>query len=307
MNNLQVIGDFEILDSKTLTIYGNIENPLFFAKEVAEWIDYSKTSQGYYDVSTMLKSVDEHEKLKLTSTNNLRSSWFLTENGLYEVLMQSRKPIAKQFKTKIKALLQDLRKGEIKLVKGDDSMSNELATNDIQTLIKSMIESNKIMVESMIESNNQNTACMQQVTNMVTMCMQMMSGNFQSNNTNSKQQNSNDNYIASLVKCAVGKYYNMSDISKLIQRDLKIVCDARRLNSYLVDKGVLHKVTGFVHEGNIYSKFYIFTEDYRDKYNTILVPGRKEDDVYLNTLYDGKCQMFIYNYIKDNREDFINF
>lgn len=26
------------------------------------------------------------------------NTWFLTENGLYEVLMQSRKPIAKQFK-----------------------------------------------------------------------------------------------------------------------------------------------------------------------------------------------------------------
>ena len=36
--------------------------------------------------------------------------WFLTEDGLYEVLMQSRKPIAKQFKKEVKTLLKNIRK-----------------------------------------------------------------------------------------------------------------------------------------------------------------------------------------------------
>ena len=34
---------------------------------------------------------------------------FLTENGLYEVLMMSRKPIAKKFKKEVKRILHDLR------------------------------------------------------------------------------------------------------------------------------------------------------------------------------------------------------
>lgn len=34
----------------------------------------------------------------------------LTESGLYEVLMQSRKPIAKQFKKGVKAILKEIRK-----------------------------------------------------------------------------------------------------------------------------------------------------------------------------------------------------
>ncbi|WP_300854391.1 BRO family protein, partial [uncultured Clostridium sp.] len=33
-------------------------------------------------------------------------SWFLTEDGLYEVLMQSRKPIAKAFKKEVKKILK---------------------------------------------------------------------------------------------------------------------------------------------------------------------------------------------------------
>lgn len=39
-----------------------------------------------------------------------RNVWMLTENGLYEVLMQSRKPIAKEFKKGIKEILKSIRK-----------------------------------------------------------------------------------------------------------------------------------------------------------------------------------------------------
>ena len=35
--------------------------------------------------------------------------WFLTEDGLYEVLMQSTKPIAKSFKKEVKKILKELR------------------------------------------------------------------------------------------------------------------------------------------------------------------------------------------------------
>ena len=45
----------------------------------------------------MLSKVDEEEKIKtFMNLNNSKvgsNTWFLTEDGLYEVLMQSRKPI----------------------------------------------------------------------------------------------------------------------------------------------------------------------------------------------------------------------
>ena len=37
-------------------------------------------------------------------------TWFLTEDGLYEVLMQSRKPQAKQFKKGVKEILKSIRR-----------------------------------------------------------------------------------------------------------------------------------------------------------------------------------------------------
>ncbi|WP_257143646.1 BRO-N domain-containing protein [Bacillus toyonensis] len=69
---------------------------MFLAKDVAEWIDHSNPTM-------MLKSVDEDEKrlnFVYTSTGN-KDAWFLTEDGIYELLMLSRKPIAKQWKKEV--------------------------------------------------------------------------------------------------------------------------------------------------------------------------------------------------------------
>ena len=105
MSVLQVIEQREIL-GKQLTMYGDFEDPLFLAKEVAEWIENKQPTQ-------MVELVDEDEKLKciINTSGQNREMWFLTEDGLYEVLMQSRKPIAKQFKKEVKTLLKNIRKG----------------------------------------------------------------------------------------------------------------------------------------------------------------------------------------------------
>lgn len=102
--NLEVLEHREVL-GQDFKIYGNIENPLFLAKDVARWIEHS-------DVSTMLRAIDEGEKVTniVCTPGGKQSALFLTEDGLYEVLMQSRKPIAKQFKRKVKEILKEIRK-----------------------------------------------------------------------------------------------------------------------------------------------------------------------------------------------------
>lgn len=104
MGELKVIDERIVLE-KEFRIYGTVENPLFLAKDVANWIEHSKTSM-------MLDGIDEDEKLRETifTSGQRREMWFLTEDGLYEVLMQSRKPIAKQFKKKVKEILKSIRK-----------------------------------------------------------------------------------------------------------------------------------------------------------------------------------------------------
>lgn len=103
-NKLKVIEEREILE-KQFRIYGTFEEPLFLAKDVAEWIEHSNPSM-------MLNTVDEDEKgiYNVYTPGGNQNLLFLTEDGLYEVLMQSKKPIAKKFKKEVKKILKQIRK-----------------------------------------------------------------------------------------------------------------------------------------------------------------------------------------------------
>lgn len=102
-NELKVIHEQEVLGQE-FKVYGSKEEPLFLAKDVATWIEHTQPSR-------IVHLVDTEEKV-MHNTHTLggtQAMWFLTEDGLYEVLMQSRKPIAKQFKKKVKEILKDIR------------------------------------------------------------------------------------------------------------------------------------------------------------------------------------------------------
>ena len=106
-NSIQVLKQTELC-GRQFTVYGTAENPLFLAKEVAEYHEHS-------NITVMLQTIDEEEKVKITPKQSLgdlvnyKEYNFLTEDGLYEVLMQSRKPIAKQFKKGVKQILHEVR------------------------------------------------------------------------------------------------------------------------------------------------------------------------------------------------------
>ena len=101
--NMKVLAKRNIM-GRPFKIYGDIENPLFLARDVANWI-------GHTNARVMLNTVDEDEKVvkNVYTLGGTQESWFLTEDGLYEVLMQSRKPIAKQFKKEVKKILKSIR------------------------------------------------------------------------------------------------------------------------------------------------------------------------------------------------------
>lgn len=110
--SLEILSQTKVLE-KDFTVYGTAEEPLFLAKDVAAMIDYDISS-----LNKMVASVEDDEKIQMNTRNifpNIKGNpnkWFLTENGLYEVLMQSTKPIAKSFKKQVKKILHDLRTGK---------------------------------------------------------------------------------------------------------------------------------------------------------------------------------------------------
>lgn len=104
-NEIQVYQQKEVL-GKEFNIYGTWEEPLILAKDVADWIEYDKSS-----INKMINSVDEEEKVRkiIPTLGGPQEQWLLTEDGVYEVLMQSRKPRAKEFKKQVKKILKEIR------------------------------------------------------------------------------------------------------------------------------------------------------------------------------------------------------
>ena len=119
---IQVLKQSELCGQQ-FTVYGTAENPLFRAKEVADIIDHP-------NVTVMMNMVDDDEKgvKQLLTPGGVQNVTMLTEDGLYEDLMQSRKPIAKQFKKGVKKLLHEVRTtGGYISTKADDTPEEIMA------------------------------------------------------------------------------------------------------------------------------------------------------------------------------------
>lgn len=157
INELKVINEQVVL-GKVFRVYGDLENPLFLAKDVADWIEHK-------DLSRMVNLVDEDEKLKRTlyTSGQGREMWFLTEDGLYEVLMQSRKPIAKQFKKKVKEILKGLRKGELQLVDKKQQLQLAILNGDEMTRVLALKEYEEVLTAPLLDEIDKIGAEKQQV------------------------------------------------------------------------------------------------------------------------------------------------
>ena len=100
---LAVIQETEILGKK-IVMYGSIEKPYFVASDVAKWL-------GERDGYTVARKVSEEEKdtqIVCTPGGDQRTT-VLTEDGLYEACMLSRKEIAKSLMLEIKQYLKSIR------------------------------------------------------------------------------------------------------------------------------------------------------------------------------------------------------
>lgn len=149
MNNLQVVDSREVLGFE-FKIYGDFENPLFLAKDVAKVIEHTDSNKMIINVDA-----DEKVKKKVPTLGGIQEMWLLTEDGLYEVLFQSNKPIAKEFKKKVKEILKELRKGN-KLIVDSNSSISEMINAMMPTLIQNTIQSTMLAMNTVLEKHSEN-------------------------------------------------------------------------------------------------------------------------------------------------------
>lgn len=97
-----------VILGQTFRIYGTVENPMFLLKDIADFLGLTSTTE-------LAKRLSDNEKNKfrpkfnlgLLTTNN--DYWFVTEQGLYKILMRSDKPNAQPFQDKVCEILTEIR------------------------------------------------------------------------------------------------------------------------------------------------------------------------------------------------------
>lgn len=104
MNTRMNLVSKETMFGEELTICGTTDKPLFKASEVQKWLNITNGTQ-------MLKSVPEQEiqKLKVWSGNSARWTNYLTEFGVYFLIMRSNKPENLKYQYKIAEILKSIR------------------------------------------------------------------------------------------------------------------------------------------------------------------------------------------------------
>ena len=146
-NPIQVLKQTELC-GRQFSVYGTTEEPLFKANEVATIIEHST-------ITKMLALVDEDEKgvYQLSTPGGNQQVWMLTEGGLYEVLLQSRKPIAKQFKKGVKQILHEVRTTGGYLATKQDDTPEEIMARAL-TIAQATLEKREERLKQ-LESDNQ--------------------------------------------------------------------------------------------------------------------------------------------------------
>lgn len=111
-------------DMKLLNVYSNVNEPLFRASEIANMIGYS-----YGNTWKMLQMCEEDEvlTLPLVVAGQTRNVSFVTEMGLYNILSQSRKPLARKWRRIIHDEIIQMRKARnMDILKQFDEWDHEL-------------------------------------------------------------------------------------------------------------------------------------------------------------------------------------
>lgn len=263
MNNVKVLTKAEVL-SKEFTLYGTVEEPLLLAKDVAEWIEYDLSS-----INKLVQNVSDEEKVRniIPTLGGEQEVWMLTEDGVYEVLMQSRKPKAKLFKKEVKKILKDIRK-----TGGYVSNSSVFVNSYFPDLDES---AKQFMVQMLDTKKKLLEETRKQQAEIGEMSIKMSELEKKSDYLDIILQSRE-----TVTVTQISQDYGMS---------------AKAFNKILMNLGVQHKVNGqwilyakYLGEGYVHSRTVQITR--RD--------GRK--DTVMNTEWKQKGRIFLYNLLKDS-------
>ena len=105
---LTIVGEIKFKNC-VLAVYGGLDAPLFRAQDVADLIEYG--SGNVWNLVNLCED-DEHMLLPVMVGGQRRKVTFITETGLYNILSQSKKPIARAWRRVVHEELIALRRSQ---------------------------------------------------------------------------------------------------------------------------------------------------------------------------------------------------
>ena len=123
-NELILQKQFQHLNIK---VYGTFEKPLFKAKDIGDLL-------GIKNVKDAIKNYNDKQKSGVVLTDphgRSQETNMLTEQGLYKMLMKSRKPIAEQFQDWVCEVIEEIRLNSTKNLKKQLSYYKELTFEQV--------------------------------------------------------------------------------------------------------------------------------------------------------------------------------
>ena len=109
---IQKVGEIRF-QTRAIPVYGDLDKPLFRAQDIADLVQYGEGN--VWNLVQMCEE-DEHLTLPLLVSGQHRQTTFVTETGLYNILSQSRKPLARAWRRVVHEELIALRRSQGKNV-----------------------------------------------------------------------------------------------------------------------------------------------------------------------------------------------
>ena len=106
MKNVEIVGCIKF-GNYLLNVYDSLDNPLFLANEIADILGYS-----HGNTWNLAACLEDDEKLVLPAIvgGQRRNVIFVNENGLYNILAQSKMLLARKWRRVVHDELIELRK-----------------------------------------------------------------------------------------------------------------------------------------------------------------------------------------------------
>lgn len=111
--DISIVGEIRF-QNKIIPVYGDLDNPLFKASDISDLVEYG---EGNTWNLVRLCEEDEHMVFPVIAAGQRRKVTFVTEMGLYNILSQSRKPLARTWRRVVHEELIALRRRQGKNIK----------------------------------------------------------------------------------------------------------------------------------------------------------------------------------------------